>query len=741
LSLGGRGYHEQVSSAADLSTTPAPDVPAPAVNLTDAFVLKEGDVFLISLHDGTIPVRGRHPLGIYRNDCRFVAGHELTVAGAVPRLLVSSATSGADGIHELTNPDLTLPGGRTLALQTLRIRVEQHLLDGGRVSEHIHVHLYGREPVQIDIRLALAADFLPMLAIRDIVEVPPAPVQVEAIEHGLRFQKRSHDGVTRSTSVAADRRPTAIEDAVLQFALDLEPGGQEDIRLTYELAEGRSTRGWARARRDDGDDDDGETLQDWLAQRTRVRSDDELFNRVVQRGLLDMRMLRTPLDGHQYYAAGVPWFCTLFGRDSLITAMEMLAFDAPMAEQTLRLLAELQGRRVDPVHEEEPGKILHEYRGGEVGALGLTPLTRYYGTVDATPLFLCLLGEHAMWRGDLGLFRELREAVDGALAWIDDYGDHDGDGFIDYKASTPEGLRNQGWRDSDDGVVDAQGRPLEPTIALVEPQGYVVRAKRAMAELFARDGDCERAARLRQEATDLERRLDRFWDADRRIYGIGIDGEGRLGVSLASNQGHLLWSRAVSHERARPVRDALMSDAMFSGWGIRTLAKGEAAFNPVGYHLGTVWPHDTAIIASGLRHYGFDEDFTEVFEALLEAASHADSYRLPELFAGFSRAQFETPVPYPVACHPQAWAAGAIPFLLTSGLGLRASGLDRRLYVRRPSLPRWVNRVEVENLQIAGARIGLLFERSSPGGPVALTDATIDGDVDVLLEISAVRRA
>ena len=726
----------------ELSTTPAPEVGAPVVNLSDAFVLKEGAVFLVTLEDGTVPVRGEHPLGVYFNDCRFLSGHELRVAGEVPRLLISSAATGAEGVHELTNPDLVLPDGRAVPLQTLRIRTELRVIDAGLLEEHVHLHLYGREPLDVDLELSLAADFRPMLVVRGIVDHPAAPVGTQALDRGLTFAATAADGVTRRTVVTSDRKPTTVNGGTLRYALSLTPGGEADIRLTYALEEDDASRRAdpARARgTDDAGVDARESVEQWLSGRTHVRADDELFNRVLQRSLLDLRMLRSPLDHQEYYAAGVPWFCTLFGRDSLITALEMLAFDPRMAERTLRLLAELQGRREDAIHEEEPGKILHEYRTGEIAALNLSPLTRYYGTVDATPLFLCLLAEHASWSGDLDLFHDLRDAVDGALAWIDEHGDHDGDGFLDYQASTPEGLRNQGWKDSDDGVVDLQGRPLEPPIALVEPQGYAVRAKRAIADLFERDGDRERAAQLRAEAADLQLRLQRFWDEERRFYGLALDGDGALSRALASNQGHLLWSGAVPSDRARDVRDALMSDAMFSGWGIRTLGNTEAAFNPVGYHLGTVWPHDTAIVAAGLRRYGFDEDFIEIFEALLEAASHAEGYRLPELFAGFSRTQFHTPVPYPVACHPQAWAAGAIPFMLTAGLGLNADGLNGTLRVRRPSLPRWVNRVEVEDLTVGGARIDLLFERTSSGGPVALTDASIEGDAAVVLEISATR--
>jgi glycogen debranching enzyme len=470
-----------------------------------------------------------------------------------------------------------------------------------------------------------------------------------------------------------------------------------------------------------------------------VQSDEELFNRVVRRSLIDLRMLRSRLGDDSYFAAGVPWFATLFGRDSLITAIQTLGFAPDMGAQTLRVLAARLGRRVDPIHEEEPGKVLHELRVGEVAARDLTPLSRYYGTVDATPLFLCLMAEHADWSGSLELFRELRGAVDGALGWIERYADHDGDGLLDYRAGTPEGLRNQGWRDSEDGVLHEDGTPLEPPIALVEVQAYAIRALRGTAGLLALDGDGGRADEVTRLAGELEQRLERFWVPRRRIYGMGIDGDGCTSAALASNQGHLLWAEVLERSRAHAVRDALMSDAMFSGWGLRTLGRGERAYNPVGYHLGTVWPHDSAIGAVGLRRYGFDEDFTRVFEGLLEAASHTDGYSLPELFAGFSTEEYETPVPYPVACHPQAWASGAIPYMLINGLGLDPDGLQGRLRVHRPSLPSWVNRVDVEGLAIGRGRVDLRFERTGAGDSVALTDARITGDVDVVLEIQAGR--
>jgi glycogen debranching enzyme len=709
-----------------VSTTPDEVVPEPAVGLTDAIVLKDRSLFLVCLRDGTVPVGVEHPLGLYRDDCRFLSGHELRIAGAWPRLLVASASAGDQAVHEMTNTDLWLADGTPVPQQTLQIRLERRIVAPDRMAERLHLQLYGRETVAFDAELRLAADFLPMLAIRGIVEREPTDVTVEVTDDGLCFATVRPDGVRRTTTATTRQPCTCGDDGLLSFPIALQPGGHQTLLVDYEV---------------ESEEASGPSAGSRMARRpprvTQVDADDELFKRVVRRSLIDLRMLRSSLDTRDYFAAGVPWFATLFGRDSLITAIQTLAFVPEVAEDTLRLLAARLGREVEPRHEEEPGKVLHELRVGEVAALGATPLARYYGTVDATALFLCLLAEHADWTGSLELFRTLRGEVDAMLGWIQHHGDHDGDGLLDYRASTPDGLRNQGWKDSDDGIMDEHGVPLEPPIALVEPQAYAVRALRGVARLFAIDGDEARAAELRADADARAERLERFWVPGRRFYGMAIDGAGQTSPALGSNQGHVLWASAVPGDRARAIRDALMSEEMFSGWGLRTLGSGEAAFNPVGYHLGTVWPHDTALAAVGLRHYDFDDDFTLLFEGMLEAASHAEGYSLPELFAGFSRAQYEVPVPYPVACHPQAWASGAIPYMLINGLGLHADGLERRLRIRRPSLPRWVNRVEVERLGVAGARIDLVFERTSAGDAVALTDARIDGDVDVLLEINA----
>jgi glycogen debranching enzyme len=692
-------------------------------NLADTIVIKDGNVFLVSLRDGRLPARVEHPLGLWFRDCRFLCAHELRICGRLPRLLTATDAAGTQAVYELTNPDLELDGGRQLPGESLRLRVERTADAEGALRQRIAVRSYHRHPIQLPLELRLGADFLPMLELRGMVpkhERPPPEISADG------YFLRGRDGVLRTTAVRATPEPRMLEDGSLVFDLDLEARGAADIVVDFEVSErtdGQVSKGIPRQR---------------LPQGTRVTSDDQLFNRILTRSLDDLELLHSELDGHSYYAAGVPWFATLFGRDSLITSFQTLSFVRGVAEETLRLLAGRLGQEYNDERDEEPGKVLHELRVGEPAALGETPFARYYGSVDATPLFLCLLGRYADWSGSLDLFRELRGPAEAALEWIDRYGDLDGDGLVEYRRRSPQGLVTQGWKDSVDGIPDEEGEALRGPVALVEVQGYVIRAKRVMARMFELDGEGARAERLRDEAGALEAALERFWLPEQSCYAIGLDGDKRPGSGLTSNQGHLLWANAVSDERARGIRDVLMSEDMFTGWGVRTLAESHPGYNPVGYHTGSVWPHDSALIAFGLRRYGFDEDFTLIFEGLLEAASRFDDYRLPELFGGFPRSEFDEPVPYPVACQPQAWAAGSIPFLLKWGLGLSPDALEKRLAIVRPSLPRWLNRVEVTGLALGDARIDLVFERA--GEHVTLADARIEGDVDVILEIAASRR-
>jgi glycogen debranching enzyme len=693
-------------------------------NLAETIVIKDGNVFMVTLRDGRLPAGVPHPLGLWFQDCRFLSAHELRICGQLPRLLTATDAAGTESVHELTNPDLELEGGELLPAESLRIRIQRSTEAEGALRQRIAVHSYHRGRLQLPLELSLGADFLPMLELRGIVPRHERPLSDAG---PMGFSTVGRDGVRRTTAVRASPAPRVSADGgSLLFDLDLPPRGAIELVVDFEVGErtdGELAAAIPRRRYKEG---------------TRVTSDDQLFNRILQRSLDDLELLHSELDGQSYYAAGVPWFATLFGRDSLITAFQTLSFVPGIAEQTLRLLAGRLGQEYDDERDEEPGKVLHELRVGEPARLGETPFARYYGSVDATPLFLCLLGQYADWSGNLDLFRELREPAGAALDWIDRYGDLDGDGLVEYCRRSKHGLATQGWKDSADGVPDDAGEPLAPPVALVEVQGYVIRAKRAMARMLELDGDGARGERLREQASALEARLDSFWRSDPGCYAIGLDRDKEPGSGLTSNQGHLLWAGAVSDERARRIRDVLMGPDMFTGWGIRTLAQSHPAYNPVGYHTGSVWPHDSALIAYGLRRYGFDEDFTLVFEGILEAASRFDDYRLPELFAGFTREEFDEPVPYPVACQPQAWAAGSIPYLLKWGLGLSPDALGKRLRVVRPSLPRWLQRIDVTGLEVGNARVDLSFERA--GGHVTLADAHIEGDLEVVLEIAPDRR-
>jgi glycogen debranching enzyme len=425
---------------------------------------------------------------------------------------------------------------------------------------------------------------------------------------------------------------------------------------------------------------------------------------------------------------------TLFGRDSLITAIQALAYDPTIAENILRLLAHFQATEVDEWRDEQPGKIIHELRVGELANLGEVPHAHYYGTVDATPLFLILMGMHARWTGRLDVFQDLRENVERALRWIDKYGDLTGDGFVQYESKSEHGLVNQGWKDSGDAIIDENGDLAKPPIALVEVQGYVYRAKRLVAELYRRTGDPDTAARLEREAEDLRTRFnDAFWLSDGECYALALEAGGRPVAVIASNPGQALWTGIADREKASKTAERLMQSDIYSGWGIRTLSEKERRYNPVGYHLGTVWPHDNSIIAAGFRRYGLDQAARQVMKGIFEAATYFPNYRLPELFSGFSRQDYEVPVRYPVACHPQAWAAGAVPFMVETALGLVPDAFSKRLRIVRPSLPDFVHHLELRGLRVGDASADLRFE-STADARTAVDVLKIDGDLEILVQ-------
>ncbi|HJW22722.1 MAG TPA: amylo-alpha-1,6-glucosidase, partial [Candidatus Limnocylindrales bacterium] len=452
----------------------------------------------------------------------------------------------------------------------------------------------------------------------------------------------------------------------------------------------------------------------WHDRCARIRSDGELLDLAIRRGIADLRLLQNdgPRAGEHYLAAGVPWFATLFGRDSIVTALESVPFMPGIAIETLRVLADWQATEDDPDRDMEPGKILHELRVGELARTGELPHRPYYGSVDATPLWLILLEETHRWTGDLEMVRSLWPNALAALEWIDRWGDLDGDGFVEYRRRAARGLINQGWKDSGDSVRHRDGSLAQAPIALVEVQGYVYDAKLRIAGLARRLGERALADRLEADAAALRERFDAaFWMDDVGYYAMGLDADKRQIGAIASNAGHCLWSGIVPPERVGPVVDRLLDPSLDCGWGIRTYAKGQPGFNPVGYHVGTVWPHDNAIIAAGLKRAGRHEAADRIASRIFEAAQHSPDFRLPELFCGFDRDVAATPVPYPVACSPQAWSAATPLFLLQTMLGMRAEAADGRLDLDRPHLPGWLGKVTVHDLRVGERTVDLLFHR------------------------------
>jgi glycogen debranching enzyme len=708
------------------------------VDVSQTTVVKAGNAFCVARRDGELPA-DEHALGLFVDDCRHLRTHELRICGVAPRLLVSSDEAGTAATYELTNPELRLPAGEVLPLQALRIRLERRIHPDG-LDETIMLRSHHPEAVELDLELALDADFVPMLELRRMLDPLERSVHRRGSRSTLRLSCVGADGWTRATTVSCEGA-TADDDGRLRSRVRLEPRQSHTLSLTCRFSTHAPAETEAEApalHRSPVARQAAADANAWLAGRTRFDTDDELVDRMLRRSLLDLRLLVSEIDGRSYLAAGIPWYATLFGRDSLITAMQVLAFDPALAAGTLRLLAAYQGTRHDDRHDEQPGKILHELRLGEIAHTERTPLACYYGTVDATALFLILLCRHADWTGSLDVFEELQPSVDAALQWLEEHGDLDGDGLVEYLRQAHGGLDNQGWKDSWDGICDEHGRPLAGPIAVVEVQGYAIRAREDVARLFERTGDHERARHLRASAAQTRGALERLWLPDQGAYAMALDGDKRPSRALASNQGHLLWAGAVDPERAKAIRDRIMSDDLYSGWGVRTLGAGELAFNPVGYHTGSVWPHDTSLIAAGLREYGFDDEFQRLCNGLFDAAGAFPEYRLPELFAGFSREDYEAPVPYPVACRPQAWAAGSIPYLLVCSLGLVPDGLSRTLRIRRPLLPHHLDALTVRHLRVADAAVDLRFERVHPGEPaVAVTEARVEGVLDVVIDVGA----
>lgn len=694
-------------------------------------VIRDGSMTLVTLQNGDIPIEGNHGYGLYHRDCRFLSGYVLRVNGLSPIKILSSDEKGYTSVTMLTNPRFIDVNGQVVEKQTLGIRRERII--PGILYEKITVQNYNEFDVTIELTLEIISDFNDIFTVRGITrrsdnEVLPARYDGKY----FTIACKAADGHTRNARFEFHPAPTMVKDSTVGFTFPLGPHELNDIdvRVYAEDLPGDPAAlpdSTAIEKRIKGIK---ASYADTLECCSNVQTDNGIFNKVFLRSLSDMRMLYMGMPVDIFYSAGVPWYDALFGRDSLISSLQVIPYNPEVSRSTLKLLARYQGKKSDDWRDEDPGRILHEMRVGEKANLNEIPQTPYYGSVDSTPLFLILLAEYIDWTGDMRLFQDLVKNVDAALDWIDK--NSDSSGFLTYRTRSSKGIYNQGWKDSGDSVSHSDGTLAVAPVALAEVQGYVYMAKKRIARLFERAERKDDAKKLLQDSEALRRKFnERFWLADKKYFAEALDKNGVCDV-VSSNPAQALWSGIVEPEKAKDVVGRIFERDMFSGWGVRTLSSKEKRYNPLGYHNGTVWPHDNSLIAMGLCRYGFKEELSLLFTSMYEAAAYYPRYRLPELFGGFHREEYDIPIKYPVACSPQAWSAGTIPYMLTSSLGFFPDALNQRLTLVKPSLPPWLHKVRINRLIVGKAHTQLEFQRAGESTLVNVVGKRGDLEVQIV---------
>ncbi len=665
--------------------------------------LVEESAFCISGRSGDL-LPGSAAHGLFFRDTRFLSTLRLRVNGDTPESLSSVAVEPFSGVFVLR--DNPRPG---MADSHLIVFRERYV--GRGMREDLTVRNYGTEPAYCAVDVEADADFADLFEVKEGRVVKAGDLDHETSDDGITFTYRRNN-FRRGVHLVFSE-PPRFDGTVARFEVIVPPGGEWSTCLEVTpMLDGSELAPRYRCGEAVEKSAPSERLEQWRQRLPAVTTDHDWFRALVARSGDDLAALRIfdpEFPDRAVVAAGAPWFMTLFGRDSLITSWMAMIIDPELALGTLQTLARYQGTDENPLTEEEPGRILHEMRFGESAELSLGAGNVYYGTVDATPLFVMLLGELRRWGIQPEAVDALLPAADRALEWIDRYGDRDGDGYVEYRRTSDRGLVNQGWKDSWDGVRFADGRLPEAPIALCEVQGYVYAALLARSRFAEEGGDAATAGRLAARAADLKARFNRdFWLEEQGWFAMGLDAEKKPIDALVSNMGHCLWTGIVDDDRAEAVARRLLSDDMFTGWGVRTLARSMEGFNPISYHCGSVWPHDNAIVASGLMRYGFVEESHRILEGMIDA-SVSFGLRLPELFAGLPRRPLGFPVSYPTSCSPQAWAAASPLLFLRTMLRFEPDLRHGRLAVD-PAIPEWIGRLRLDGIPILDSSISLDLE-------------------------------
>ena len=704
---------------------PATDAPA-----RQRRTLKKNDTFAVFDSHGDIGASIGGQDGLFHCDTRYLSHLELLFNGSRPLLLHSAMRD--DNLNyyvDLTNPDFYIDRKLVMQKDTVHISRTIYLKDGS-LRERIALTNHGSESVSFSLSMLFASDFADIFEVRGMKRERRGTSSIDSDQPPLvHLHYQGLDRTSRTTTLHFEPVPTLLQDSTARFDIELPPHGRTAIFATVTSGERPPLPtetfllGLTRLHR---------AQQFSMRGTASVETSNSVVNEIFCRSMADVQMLMTETEDGPYPYAGIPWYSTTFGRDGIITAMNMLWADPRIAAGVLRRLARLQSDRLDPLADSAPGKIVHEMRGGEMAAIGEVPFRQYYGTVDATPLFVILAGKYAERTSDWTLIRQLWPSIEAALSWIDRFGDLDGDGFIEYARGTETGLANQGWKDSHDSISHADGRLASGPIALVEEQAYVFAARQAGAMCARRLGFEDRAETLESQAANLRRQFEEaFWCSDLGFYGLALDGEKRLCRVRSSNAGHALFCGIAAPDRATATVASLMRSDFFSGWGIRTLSHGEERYNPMSYHNGSIWPHDNAMVAAGFARYGAKSATAAIFDAAMRAATYMDERRIPELFCGFRRRRGRGPVLYPVACAPQAWSASSPFAMIESLLGLEFHPEAGELRLNNPVLPPSLTSIRISNFQLGGGVADFIL-RSASSSPM-LEVIRAEGDIRIRL--------
>lgn len=675
-----------------------------------SMVLKHNRYFFIADPHGDIKPAGQCSLGLFFDDTRILSHYELRARGGNPSLLSTQILRSYAGQIDLAVKDSQFGGNSWDPKNTVHIQREILLNDG--LLERVTLTNYFKEPLDYWLELDLGCDFADIFEVRGWNRDERGQYYEPVIEEGkLRFSYRGVDGRLMEASVRFNEPYPEFVGTKVRWNIRMAPSSRFETSwlIHAEPFEGVPDEEFCF---DEKHREVDRIYEDWATSGTRWTTNSDALGDILSRAVDDLRALHVEAEGESVISAGIPWFSTIFGRDSIITSLQTLSLNPAIARDTLRYLARHQGSQVNPFTEEEPGKILHELRRGEMARSGEIPHVPYYGTIDATPLWLVLLHETWCWTGDEQLVRDLLPNAERALEWIDHHGDLDGDGFLEYRSGAERGLANQGWKDSGDGIPFPDAAMPESPIALVEVQGYAYDAKIRMAALYDMLGNHPRAETLRGQAKRLrEAIVEHFWMEDEGTFALALDGKKNVMRTVTSNAGHLLWSGVPTDEQARRMADVLLGPEMKAGWGIRTLSSAHPVYNPLSYHNGSIWPHDNAIIIMGLARYRLAGAALPVIRGLFDAAVHDEFQRLPELFCGTARSHGKHPVLYPVSCSPQAWASGAFFMLLQAVLGIEPLADRQQLRVRNPVLPEFLDELTLSNLEVGKSRVSLRFQR------------------------------